>query len=236
VEEPNAPDTLAALQSLRLLGVEPPEPERTEDGDGDYATLTIGWAALLGLDALGAEPSQSLVVWLWRRVGVLLRRPAARDWSGAVNDLAYAGELHRLIRAELDPPRVRPSPECSRRPANRKESETTSGPFGAGYKKLQRLCRDEDLRVPVRRRRKPIGVSTQPPAKGARIGCGPSISGTTPPTTADPSEGGELFFGNDDQAVNRRRRRAELATATSAALRAYEAAEQRQAVENKTTT
>lgn len=29
VEEPNAPDTLAALESLRLLGVEPPEPERT---------------------------------------------------------------------------------------------------------------------------------------------------------------------------------------------------------------
>ncbi len=111
VEEPNAPDTLAALESLRLLGVEPPEPERTErflrslqDEDGGYPTLTIGWAALRGLDVLGAEPRRSPVVWLWRRVGVLLRRPAARDWSGAVTDLGHVGELLGLIRAELDPP------------------------------------------------------------------------------------------------------------------------------------
>jgi PEP-utilising enzyme, PEP-binding domain len=46
-EEPNAPDTLAAMESLRPLDVEPPEPERTErflcslqDEDGDYPTLT----------------------------------------------------------------------------------------------------------------------------------------------------------------------------------------------------
>ena len=109
VEEPNAPDTLAALQSLRLLGVEPPEPERTErflrslqDEDGDYSTLTIGWAALRGLDTLGAKPRRSPVVWLWRWVGVLLRRAATRDWSGAVTDLGHAGELLCLVGAELD--------------------------------------------------------------------------------------------------------------------------------------
>ena len=111
VEEPNAPDTLAALQSLRLLGVEPPEPQRTEcflrslqDENGDYPTLTIGWAVLRGLDALGAAPGRSPGVWVWRRVGVLLRRPAAREWSGAVTDLARAGELLGLIGAALDPP------------------------------------------------------------------------------------------------------------------------------------
>ena len=109
VEEPNAPDTLAALESLRLLGVEPPEPQRTErflgsfqDEDGDFPTLTIGWAVLRGLAALGAEPGHSPAVWLWRQVGVLLRRPAARDWSGAVTDLAHAGQLLRLIGADLD--------------------------------------------------------------------------------------------------------------------------------------
>ena len=111
VEEPNAPDTLAALESLRLLGGEPPEPERTErflrslqDEDGDYPTLTIGWAALRGLDALGAEPRRSPVGWLGRRVGVLLRWPAARDWSAAVTDLGHAGELLCLIHTEPDRP------------------------------------------------------------------------------------------------------------------------------------
>ena len=109
VEEPNAPDTLAALESLRLLGVEPPEPERTarflrslQYENGDYPTLTIGWAALRGLDAVGAEPTHSPVAWVWRWVGALLQRPGARDWSGAVTDLARAGELLGLIRAELD--------------------------------------------------------------------------------------------------------------------------------------
>ncbi|HTY30921.1 prenyltransferase/squalene oxidase repeat-containing protein [Mycobacterium sp.] len=111
VEEPNAPDTLAALESLRLLGVEPPKPERTErflrrlqDEDGDFPTLTIGWAALRGLDALDAKPSRSPMVWIWRRVNVLLQRPAARDWTGAVTDLAHAGDLFRVTGAELDSP------------------------------------------------------------------------------------------------------------------------------------
>lgn len=111
VEESNAPDTLAALESLRLLGAEPPGPERTsrflrglQNEDGDYPTLTIGWAALRGLDMLAAEPRRSPVVWLRRRVGVLLQRPAAREWSGAVTDLGHAGELLALIGAEPDSP------------------------------------------------------------------------------------------------------------------------------------
>jgi hypothetical protein len=112
VEEPNAPDTLAALESLRLLGVEPPEPERItrflrslQYANGDYPTLTIGWAALRGLDALGGEPTRSPVEWMWRRVGALLQLSQTRDWSGTVTDLAHAGELVGLIRAKLDPPR-----------------------------------------------------------------------------------------------------------------------------------
>ena len=55
VEEPNAPDTFAALESLRLLGLEVPEPDLTrtwlrslQDDQGGFTTLTVGWAALRG--------------------------------------------------------------------------------------------------------------------------------------------------------------------------------------------
>ncbi|HVM65123.1 MAG TPA: hypothetical protein VMU14_09705, partial [Acidimicrobiales bacterium] len=61
VEEPNAPDTLAALESLRLLRTPPPGATATvqwlrdlQSADGGYPTRVIGWAALRGLDVLGA--------------------------------------------------------------------------------------------------------------------------------------------------------------------------------------
>jgi hypothetical protein len=66
VEEPNAPETLAAVESLRLLGVEIPEPEATvrylrslADDEGGYPSLTMGWGALRALDALGTSPARS---------------------------------------------------------------------------------------------------------------------------------------------------------------------------------
>ncbi|MGB0094287.1 MAG: hypothetical protein WBP81_17380, partial [Solirubrobacteraceae bacterium] len=66
VDEPNAPDTLAAFESLRILGIAVPEPEATarwlralQSVDGSYPTLTIGWAALSALGLLGFEPDHS---------------------------------------------------------------------------------------------------------------------------------------------------------------------------------
>ncbi len=71
MEEPNAPDTLAALESLHLLGIGPPEPARTvrylqslQHGDGGYPSFTIGWAAISALRALSSRPERSPDRWL----------------------------------------------------------------------------------------------------------------------------------------------------------------------------
>ena len=112
VEEPNAPDTLAALRSLQLLGVDPPDPTGTadflrslQDEAGGYPSLPIGCAALLGLEALGADPTRSPVEWMWRQIDVSLRRRRARDWSGALTRLSSAVALLDVTGAELDTPR-----------------------------------------------------------------------------------------------------------------------------------
>ena len=97
VEEPNAPDTLAALETLRLLGIPAPEPETTvrflrslQGGDGGYPTLTIGWAALRALDVLAAEPARPPATWLRGLQSMLLARGrawgGARAWRGALRD------------------------------------------------------------------------------------------------------------------------------------------------------
>lgn len=63
VEEPNAPDTWAALASLRHLGAALPSPERTvawlrgqQAADGGFQSLLIGEAVLSALGLLQAEP------------------------------------------------------------------------------------------------------------------------------------------------------------------------------------
>ena len=75
VEEPNAPDTLAALESLRLLSARPAGPDATaswllglQDEGGAYPTFTIGRGAIRALDVLGLAPSRSPRRWLhhWR--------------------------------------------------------------------------------------------------------------------------------------------------------------------------
>ncbi|HVM67390.1 MAG TPA: prenyltransferase/squalene oxidase repeat-containing protein [Acidimicrobiales bacterium] len=132
VEEPNAPDTLAALESLRLLRTPPQGAAATaqwlrglQSADGGYPTRVIGWAALRGLDVLGARPRASAQRWLaawaatvggpfvdggWAAaVGV----PSADgewaaavgdgEWAAAVGDAMRLVELHRVAAVPLAP-------------------------------------------------------------------------------------------------------------------------------------
>jgi hypothetical protein len=103
VEEPNAPDTLAALGSLELLGVDIPAPRQTGDWlrglqgeSGEYPTLTIGWAALRALDILAVEPRFSPDQWLRRRLEAFSGWDGARDWRAAIIDAVHLWELMRL--------------------------------------------------------------------------------------------------------------------------------------------
>ncbi|KAA8964640.1 hypothetical protein [Mycobacterium sp.] len=100
MEEPNAPDTLAALESLRLLGVDIPAPGQTagwlrslQDDSGGYPTLTIGWAALRALDVLTAEPKFSPDRWLRGRLEVLRDCVGPRDWRSTIVDALHLCEL-----------------------------------------------------------------------------------------------------------------------------------------------
>ncbi|OIN78743.1 prenyltransferase/squalene oxidase repeat-containing protein [Mycobacterium malmoense] len=102
VEEPNTPDTLAALGSLLLLGVEPPQPDVTgrwlrgaQDDDGGYASLTIGWAALRALELLGLSPRRSPKAWLtgWARRLLNARRTTTQDWRAALDGALRLAEL-----------------------------------------------------------------------------------------------------------------------------------------------
>ena len=108
VEEPNAPDTLAALELLRLLEIDLPVPQRTglwlrslQDSRGGYPTLTIGWAALRALDVLAVEPACSPDHWLRAWVEVLASRDRPRDQRAAIVDASHVVELVRLRRGTL---------------------------------------------------------------------------------------------------------------------------------------
>lgn len=96
IEEPNAPDTLAALDSLRLLGVEAPGVATTVrwlrelQVDDGYATLTIGWSTLRSLDLVGARPRRSAAGWL----RACVRRLSERD----VEDASPAGAIADALR------------------------------------------------------------------------------------------------------------------------------------------
>jgi len=103
VEEPNAPDTLAALECLRLLEIPVPEPELTgawlrtlQNDDGGYPTLTIGWATLRALAILGDKPDRSPASWLAVHERALSRRNRARDFAGALREALHLLELRRL--------------------------------------------------------------------------------------------------------------------------------------------
>lgn len=111
VEEPNALDTLSALESLRILGTEAPDPEgtsnwvrRLQDEDGSYPTLTIGWAAIRSCSLLETQPRCSPITWLrqWRETVFAEQRE--RDRSGELHELLHFVDLARLtglgLRAE----------------------------------------------------------------------------------------------------------------------------------------
>jgi len=109
VEEPNAPDTLAALESLRLLDVDIPAPQQAgdwlrglQDNDGGYPTLTIGWAALRALDVLGAQPKFSPDQWLDARLHAFCDCGGPRDWRAAIVDAVHLCELMRLRDSAFD--------------------------------------------------------------------------------------------------------------------------------------
>lgn len=106
VEEPSAPDTLAALDSLAILRIDPPEPEQTagwlgglQDSDGGYPTWTIGWAVLRSLELLGATPRRSPDVWLRSWAEGSGQSEGARDWRAALQDELRLAELLQLSGA-----------------------------------------------------------------------------------------------------------------------------------------
>ncbi|MEJ2630529.1 MAG: prenyltransferase/squalene oxidase repeat-containing protein [Acidihalobacter sp.] len=106
VEEPNAPDTFFALSSLRLLGVEPPQADRTaawlsdlQEPDGGWPTLIIGWAADAALALLERGPRHDPQLWLrtlWtQRLGMANEH---RDWRGTLLSLL---QLTQLVRRHV---------------------------------------------------------------------------------------------------------------------------------------
>jgi hypothetical protein len=108
VEEPNAPDTFAALRSLRLLGVEIPEPALTaewlrslQETDGSFPTITIGWATLCSLIELDSSPLYSPAAWLLQCERALFRRADNRDWSGSLRDMLHLVELFEIVGLSL---------------------------------------------------------------------------------------------------------------------------------------
>jgi hypothetical protein len=117
IEEPNALDTLAALESLRLLGISVPDPGDTirwlqslQEADGSFSSLTIGWAAVRALALLGSLPRRSSSSWRRRQVAERVRRQSGvTDWRAAVSDVAHLFELRRVTKDDAAPDE---SPMC----------------------------------------------------------------------------------------------------------------------------
>jgi hypothetical protein len=111
VEEPNAPDTLAALKSLKLLDVDIPVPRQTgewlrglQDGSGGYPTLTIGWAALRALHVLKVAPKFRPDQWLLGWLEAFCGTNGPRDWRAAIIDAVHLCELIRLRHGRIRGP------------------------------------------------------------------------------------------------------------------------------------
>lgn len=113
LEEANAPDTLAAVEALRILGSEVPNPGRTarwlrslQGADGTFATLMIGWSAVRALMALGSGPALPFDDWLHDWAHVLLDDVAnpSRQWRGALLAMMRLIELHVLAGTTFGAP------------------------------------------------------------------------------------------------------------------------------------
>lgn len=110
VDEPSATDTLAALESLRILGVNPPDPEATvawlhslQEPDGSYPTLTIAWSCIRSLALLGAAPERPVAGYLGGVASRVLSRREASDWGAALRDAERVTELGMLGYLEHGP-------------------------------------------------------------------------------------------------------------------------------------
>jgi hypothetical protein len=110
VEEPSAPDTLAALGSLRLLGLGPPHDSATvrwlrdlQLPNGGYPTRVIGWAALLSLDLLGASPRTPAARWAARWAGTVGVRKGDQAWRAVLADAAHLTDVLQLGGGAITP-------------------------------------------------------------------------------------------------------------------------------------
>ena len=104
VEEPNAPDTFAALESLRLLGLEVPEPDQTrtwlrslQDAQGGFVTLTVGWAALRALALIGAGPVGSPLRWIAHNGRIISAHKPDAAWPEVLRNALRLVELLDLV-------------------------------------------------------------------------------------------------------------------------------------------
>jgi hypothetical protein len=122
VEEPNAPDTWAALEVIAKLGRPTPKPLRCiawlraqQDGFGRYPTLTIGNAVLKALRRLRAEPERDPRPFLLEASeGLQLAVPNAGRGEGwllsalqcvellLLYDIVVSAHLQRTVQNALD--------------------------------------------------------------------------------------------------------------------------------------
>jgi hypothetical protein len=110
VEEPNAPDTYAALAILGLLNSPVPRAEQCQawleaeqDPSGGYPTLVIGYAALKALRVLGAEPQRDPRPFLQEmanRLGLAdASAPKRSGWLIAARRCIELWQAHGIIMA-----------------------------------------------------------------------------------------------------------------------------------------
>ena len=103
VEEPNAPDTHAAVAALGLLGRPLPRAsecvawlQEQQEADGSYSTLVIGYAAIKALHLLGDEPRDDPRPFLRRLIeSERLDNPTGLEFAGWLSGSVKCIELLR---------------------------------------------------------------------------------------------------------------------------------------------
>lgn len=100
VEEPNAPDTWAALASLALLDETPRHAQlitkwlrEQQDGNGGFPTLIIAEAVLEALRLLDAMPVVEPQDYLSRQASRM-----ASAYTDTMDPAAWLGSVHRYVR------------------------------------------------------------------------------------------------------------------------------------------
>lgn len=111
VEEPNTPDTYAAIATLRLLAQAIPEEDacrawlqRQQDPSGGYPMLGIGYAALMALHLLGAQPLHDPRPYLLNMARLLrLTGHVDVDLAGRVRDALRCIKLWQAYQLIITP-------------------------------------------------------------------------------------------------------------------------------------